>query len=93
MGYYGSFFGTACMAMPQRHKVGTTDFVLDDNVLNVVAADDKPIKFVYEGDPLVIPGDPLQNADLTQEYVYGQKYGAGIVLAGGNSGIGRYTIG
>ena len=79
--------------MPQRHKVGTTEFVLADNVLNVVAADDKPIKFVYEGDPLVIPGDPLQNADLTQEYVYGQKYGAGIVLAGGNSGIGRYTIG
>ena len=37
-------------------------------------------------------GDPLQNADFTQEYLYGEKYGMGIVLAGGNAGIGRYEI-
>ena len=29
---------------------------------------------------------------LTQEYLYGEKYGMGIVLAGGNAGIGRYEI-
>ena len=50
----------------------------------------KPIKFVYEGDPIVLMGDPMQNADLTQEYLYGEKYGLGLVLAGGNAGIGRY---
>ena len=93
MGYYGNFFGTACMAIPQRHKVGTTAFVLNDNMLTVIAGDDKPIKFVWEGDPLVIPHDAIENADLTQEYVYGQKYGAGILLANGNSGIGQYIIG
>lgn len=37
-------------------------------------------------------GDPMKNADLTQEYLFGEKYGLGIVLAGGNSGIGRYQI-
>lgn len=37
-------------------------------------------------------GDPWDNMDLTQEYIYGEKYGMGILLAGGNAGIGRYTI-
>ena len=61
-----------------------------DDVLTIIAGDDKPIKFVYEGDPIVLMGDPMQNADFTQEYLYGEKYGLGIVLAGGNAGIGRY---
>lgn len=90
-GYYGKFYGTPCVALPQRHKVGSTGFILNDKVINVVAGDSKPIKFVYEGDPIIIPGDPLQNADLTQEYVYGQKYGCGLVLAG-NAGFGCYTM-
>lgn len=91
MGYYGKFFGTNCMMLPQRHKVGSTDFLLDNNVLTVVAGDSKPIKFVYEGDPIIIPGDPLSNADLTQEYVYGQKYGLGLIVSG-NQSLGAYTI-
>lgn len=92
MGYYGTFFGTPCVAVPQRHKVGTTDFILDDGILTIIAGDDKPIKCVYEGDPIVLMGDPMTNGDLTQEYLYAEKYGMGIVLAGGNAGIGRYEI-
>ena len=91
-GYVGKFYGTPVVATPNRHKVGTTDFVFDDDVLTIIAGDDKPIKFVYEGDPIVLMGDPMQNADFTQEYLYGEKYGMGIVLAGGNAGIGRYEI-
>ncbi len=60
-------------------------------MLTVVAGDSKPIKFVYEGDSLIIPGDPLQNADLTQEYFLSQKWGTGIVLSG-KQGLGVYTI-
>ena len=56
----------------------------------IIAGDDKPIKVVYEGNPIVLMGDPMTNADFTQEYLYGEKYGMGIVLAGGNAGIGRY---
>ena len=90
LGYVGKFYGNPVVATPQRHKVGTTDFVFADDVLTIIAGDDKPIKFVYEGDPIVLMGDPMQNADFTQEYLYGEKYGLGIVLAGGNAGIGRY---
>ncbi len=89
-GFYGKFFGSPCVAMPQRHQIGTTNFVFPDDVLTIVAGDEKPIKFVREGDPLIIMGDPLTNADLTQEYVYMERYGLGLVLAGGNAGIGRY---
>ncbi len=92
MGYYGKFFGTPVVVTPQRHKVGSTEFTLDDDMLTIIAGDEKPIKCVYEGDPIVLMGNPMDNGDLTQEYLYCEKYGMGIVLAGGNAGIGRYEI-
>lgn len=92
MGYYGKFYGTPVVATPQRHKVNSTEFVFPDNILTIVAGDDKPIKVVYEGQSTVLLGDPTTNKDFTQEYFYGEKYGMGIVLAGGNAGIGRYEI-
>ena len=92
MGYYGKFFGTPVVVTPQRHKVNSVEFIFPDNMLTVIAGDDKPIKVVYEGQSTVLLGDPTQNRDFTQEYLYGEKYGMGIVLAGGNAGIGRYEI-
>ena len=92
LGFYGTFYGTPCIAVPQRHKVGSTEFVLSDYVLTVIAGDDRPLKVVYEGDPIMLLGDPMKNADLTQEYLFCERWGIGIVLAGGNSGIGRYEI-
>lgn len=93
MGYVGKFFGTPVVSIPQLHKTNSTEFVMSDDILTIVAGDDKMLKVVYEGDPIVIMGDPLTNADLTQEYLFGCKYGTGIVLAGGkNTGIGRYEI-
>ncbi len=92
MGYYGKFYGTDVVAVPQRHKIGSTDFVHDDKLLTVIAGDDKPIKCVYEGQSTIIPGELFKNQDLTQDYLYGEKYGMGIILAGGNAGIGRYKM-
>lgn len=91
-GYYGRFYGTPIAVTPQRHKVGSTEFVMNDDVLTIMAGDEKMIKCVYEGSPLLIMGDPMSNGDLTHEYLYGEKYGMGIVTAGGNSGIGRYEF-
>lgn len=92
LGYFGKFYGTPCVEIPQRHEVGTTNFLMNDNILTIVAGDDKPIKVVREGDGIVHMGDPFDNQDLSQEYIYGEKYGMGILLAGGNSGIGRYEM-
>ena len=69
-GYVGTFFGTPVVATPQRHKIGSTNFVFSDNVLTIIAGADKPIKIVYEGSPIVLMGDPTTNADFTQELEY-----------------------
>lgn len=90
-GYIGKFYGTPVVALAQRHETGTTNFLYDDDVITVIAGDNKPIKCVREGDPLIIMGDPLKNADLTQEYFCAQKYGVGLVLAR-NNGIGIYEF-
>lgn len=92
MGYAGKFYGTPVVTTPQRHKIGSTDFVMDDDMLTIVAGDTKPIKVVNEGNPIMLMGDPMSNGDMTQEYFYGEKWGTGIILAGGNAGIGRYEI-
>ena len=89
---YGNFYGTPTQAIPQRHKIGTTDFVHADNVLHIIASDEKPIKCVYEGQPLIIPGELYKNYDLTQEYLYSDKHGMKLVLSSGNTGFGRYTM-
>lgn len=81
LGYYGKFHTNPIIAMPNGHKVGTTDFILNDTDLHVVAGDDKFIKMVTEGDTLVIPGNPMDNQDLSQEFLMGQRTGVGIVMS------------
>ena len=44
LGYAGKFYGSSVVVVPQRHKVGTTDFVFDDDVITIIAGDEKPIK-------------------------------------------------
>lgn len=44
-GFVGSFYGSKVIALPQRHKIGTKTFQFRDDVINVVAGDEKPIKF------------------------------------------------
>lgn len=90
-GVYGYFYGTPIVVTPQRHKVGSANFVFDDKVITIVAGDQKPVKVVVEGDPLIIQGNPLDNADLTQEYFVGERYGVGIVV-NSNNGLGRYEL-
>lgn len=67
VGYYGRFYGTPVVTIKQAHKVGTDDFAINDNKIYVIAADDKPIKFVTEGTGLLVERQATDNADLTQE--------------------------
>ena len=90
IGYYGKFRSTNAIEVPQVHKQGTEDFLFNDNVLTVLAGPVKPVKLVIEGNPLVNLGSFFDNEDLTQDYVYGQKYGVGFVVSAG--AMGRNTI-
>ena len=40
----GKFLGTPVVVTPQRHKINSTEFVLSDDILTIVAGDDRPIK-------------------------------------------------
>ena len=88
MGYFGHFYTTPIIVMENDHKVGGTDFVLG-NDLYIVASDDKFVKFVTEGDTLIIPGDALGNADLSQEYFMAERYGISVVFA---EAFGEYAL-
>lgn len=88
MGYFGQFYTTPIMVMQNGHKAGTTDFILK-NDLYIVAGDDKFIKGVTEGETLIINGDPLNNADLSQEYMACMAYGLKAILC---SEMGIYKL-
>ena len=89
IGYYGKFNGTDMICLKQAHKPGTSAFALNDNKVFVIAADDQPIKVVNEGDGLLINREATENADLTQEYVYGQAFGVAAICA---AKLGVYTM-
>lgn len=80
MGYFGHFYTTPVVAMQNGHKAGSTDFILG-NDLYIIASDEKFVKFVTEGDTLIIPGEPTSNADLSQEYLMAQRYGMKVVMS------------
>ena len=89
MGYYGKFNGTPMVAMKQVHKTGTYDFALTDNDIYVLAGNTKPIKFVTEGDSMIITGNPIDNQMLQQEFLYTDRYGVGVII---NSMYGIFRI-
>lgn len=80
------------MALPQRHQLGTTNFILPDDELTIVASGSgKPIKCITEGESLIINGNPIDHGDLTQTYFCAQRWGIGVAAAG-NAGIGKYKF-
>jgi hypothetical protein len=89
MGYYGSFNGTPMMRIKQVHDVGTYNFKLSQNDVYVVTTDEKPVKFVTEGEARVLNGDAMGNADLTQDYFFANQYGTGVVIT---DLFGKYEI-
>lgn len=80
MGYYGKFNGVKMIMMKQRHADGGTDFMLPDDVVYIFAGDTKPVKRVTEGEVTMTMGNPMDNADLTQEFLMLKRTGIAIVM-------------
>lgn len=80
-GYSGKFNGVPCFRLINGHKNGTTDWILNDSDIYVVAGEDKFIKCVNEGETTIIDGDPTNNQDLTQEYTVINKNAIAIALS------------
>lgn len=79
MGYFGHFYTTPIIVMDNAHKVGSTDFILGSD-LYVIAGDEKFIKAATEGETLIIPGNAIDNADLSQEYLMMMSYGMKCIV-------------
>lgn len=88
-GYMGRFNGTPMVRIKQIHKMGGDEFMMDDNKIWVIASDDKPIKMINEGDSMLIEKEFTDNADLTREYCYMERYGLGTIF---NEKMGIYTF-
>ena len=89
MGFYGSFNGVPMMRIKQAHTVGTYTFKLSETDVYVTTTDERPVKFVTEGQSRILAGDALANKDLTQDYFVADKYGTGIVIT---DLFGKYSI-
>lgn len=89
IGFYGKFNGTEMVCLRQAHKADGSTFALANDKIYVIASEDKPIKMVNEGEGLLIAREAAENNDLTQEYIYGQAYGTGVICS---EKLGVYTI-
>lgn len=81
MGYYGRFNGTPMVRMRQRHAVGSTNFILPENDLYIIAGEDRFIKHITEGMTDIVTKGYWENQDLTQEYAMFQCTGNAIVMS------------
>lgn len=79
-GYFTTVEGIQFGIIPQSHKIGTYDFIIDDDFLLILPnGDEKMIKFVMEGESLIQEINGQDNADMSQEYGFFKKYGAAAV--------------
>ena len=79
MGYYGKFYTTPIYVMD--NYLGSDDNFILPNDLYVIAGDEKFLKGVEEGQTLVIAGNPIDNADLSQEWLMAQSWGIEALIA------------
>jgi hypothetical protein len=89
IGYYGKLAGVPMVGVKNRHAIGTDNFIFPDDKIYVLASDDKPVKFVTEGEALIIEKDGTTNSDLTMEYLYTEKVGCGLLVS---DRLGIYSI-
>lgn len=89
-GFYGKFYGYPEFRIPQVHTIGTDTFKLSDNVLHVVAGNQKFVKFVTEGKDEMLEKSYDINADMSVEYLMREKYGCAAMFSG--KSYGKFTI-
>ena len=89
LGYYGSFNGTDMIRIKQSHTQGTYDFAITDDVIWVMSGDNKPVKFVTEGEAIFETGDVMKNADRTIDIFAGERWGVGVIIS---QNYAQYTL-
>lgn len=80
MGYYGNFNGIPMVRINQIHKTNTDSFLLPDNQLYIIGINTKPIKYVNEGEALIVPPTYGMNADFSEDYLFVNNAGIQVII-------------
>lgn len=81
-GFIGIFNGYEMREIKQVHKAGTNDFAIsNDFILAVPTLDEGIVKIVNEGEARIQENIGLDNADMSQEYLFAMKTGISVATA------------
>lgn len=90
-GYLPNYLGYDLVEIEQAHTPNTNTFAIDNNSLILIPAGvNKIVKVGFEGSAIVRESAPTDNADMSLEYTFIQKYDVGI-LAAGKYGIYKFA--
>lgn len=89
-GYKKKWNGIDVMVVPQRFVAGTTTFMFNDKVINILPrTDEKPIKQVLQGDTWMNIHYPEDNADLSTDAVAIASWATAFITG---MQYGKYTL-
>lgn len=93
VGYWGDFRGASLFSLPQAYQPQTQTMGVSDNQLIIVPAmDEKIVKVVFEGAPVVDTKDGLNRADLQPEFLLGRRVGvAAMTVPEGKYGFWKFA--
>jgi hypothetical protein len=82
-GFIPNYLGYDLVEIQQSHTPNTDTFAIDNNFLLFVPAGvNKLVKIGFEGSTIVREAAPTDNADMSIEYTFIQKYDVGVLSAG-----------
>ncbi|MGF6375108.1 hypothetical protein M2140_000142 [Clostridiales Family XIII bacterium PM5-7] len=92
LGGLGRWNGIQMMRIPQVFEQGTRNFKYDEKTFYILPlTDEKPIKFVYEGDPRYVETTDYEtNRDMTIEAMYQTKMGFATIV-GSDYAVGTFA--
>lgn len=78
--FYGKIAGLDAKELPALHKVGTNDFIFEDDAIVLLPqTNDKFVKVVNEGEAIIVEGADLARDDMQKEYLLAQKVGMAVI--------------
>nr|DAJ77292.1 MAG TPA: capsid protein [Caudoviricetes sp.] len=90
MGYYGNFNGIPMIRINQIHERNTDKFLLPENQVYIIGVNTKPIKYVNEGEALIVPPTYGMNADFSEDYLFVNNAGIQVIIPDKKFGV--YTM-
>jgi hypothetical protein len=82
-GFLANFQGVDLVEIKQSHIPNTDNFAIaNDFLLFVPAGVNKIVKIGFEGSAIVTESQPNENADMSLEYQFTQKYDIGVLSTG-----------